>query len=86
MNMLTRTYEGKDLVIPKELIEKMGVKPGEVVIIRPGLVLKPRTFAPEELARRRKVLKEVSGTWSAEDEEAFRRFRQDMWATTTYRS
>ncbi|MGH2521370.1 MAG: AbrB/MazE/SpoVT family DNA-binding domain-containing protein [Anaerolineales bacterium] len=80
MNMLVRTYEGKDLVIPRELIEELGVKPGEAVVIRPTLVLEPRTFAPGEWEELEQVLAEAAGSWTEEDEAAFRKNRE-LWAT-----
>ncbi len=81
MNTLVRTYEGKDLVIPRELIEELGVKPGEAVVIRPKIVLTLREFAPGEREELEKILDAIHGMWTAEDEEAFYRNRREMWAT-----
>jgi hypothetical protein len=81
MDILVRTYNGEDLVIPREEIEELGLKPGDKVVIRPEVVLVPRKFPPEELERRRAVLARLTGIWSAEDEDAFRKFRRELWAT-----
>lgn len=81
MNALVRKYEGRDMVIPREALEEIGVKPGDELVIRPQVKLAQRQHSADEIARRRKILKEVSGAWTAEDEEAFRRNRREMWAT-----
>jgi hypothetical protein len=81
MDALVRTYEGEDLVIPRKEIEELGLKPGDKIMIRPEFRLVPRQFPPEELERRRRILNDLAGSWTAEDEEAFRRNRQAMWAT-----
>jgi bifunctional DNA-binding transcriptional regulator/antitoxin component of YhaV-PrlF toxin-antitoxin module len=81
MDALVRTYDGEDLVIPRKEIEELGLKPGDKVVIRPEIRLVPRKYPPEELERRRKILDELAGSWTAQDEEAFRRNREEMWAT-----
>ncbi len=81
MDALVRTYDGEDLVIPRKEMEELGLKPGDKIVIRPEVRLVPRQFPPEELERRQKVLDDLAGSWTAEDEEAFRRNRQAMWAT-----
>jgi hypothetical protein len=79
MNTLVRTYEGDDLVIPRKLIEEMGVKPGASLIIRPKITLEPRVLSPQEVEQRNKILDQLSGSWTAEDEAAYARFRHEMW-------
>jgi hypothetical protein len=81
MDALIRTIDGEDLVISRKEIEDLGLKPGDKVVIRPDARLVPRQFTPEELERRMRVLNDVTGSWTAEDEEAFRRNREAMWAT-----
>ena len=81
MDALIQTYEGKDIVISREQIEELGIRPGDKVEIRPEFRLVPRQFSPEELEKRRKILEELAGSWTAEDEEAFRKNRAAMWAT-----
>ncbi|MGQ9627024.1 MAG: hypothetical protein ACUVV0_09005 [Anaerolineae bacterium] len=51
MTVLERMFEGRDLLIPKEAIESLGVKPGEYVVIRPKMNLHPAEFrrAREEM-------------------------------------
>lgn len=34
---LTLTYEGEDVLIPREQIEALGVRPGDKIVIRPAL-------------------------------------------------
>ncbi len=81
MDALVRTYDGEDLVIPRKEMEELGLKPGDKIVIRPEVKLEPRQFPPEELARRRAVMARLTGIWSAADEEAFRRFRRELWAS-----
>jgi hypothetical protein len=83
MPAITLIYEGEDLIIPREQIEALGVQPGNefVLELRPKVVLTPRKFPPEELERRREIVRKITGIWSAEDEAAYRKFRRDMWAT-----
>jgi hypothetical protein len=85
MTILTLTYDGDDLVIPRAQIESLGIKPGEKVALRPLVTLEPRHFSSVELERRRAILDELWGSWSAEDEAAFRRNRES-WATWQPRS
>jgi hypothetical protein len=85
MTMLTLTYDGDDLVIRRDQIEALGVKPGEKVALRPMVTLEPRPFSTEELERRRAILAELWGSWSADDELAFRRNRES-WASWQPRS
>ena len=75
-------FTGDDLLIPREKLEKLGLKPGEQVGVgRLTDKLVPRKFSAEELERRRKILREVAGSWSEEDVEAFYKWRNEMWAT-----
>ena len=81
MDALVRTYDGEDLVIPRKEIEELGLKPGDKVVIRPEIKLVKREFAPGEKEMLHKILDDLWGSWSAEDEAAFRRNREAMWAT-----
>jgi hypothetical protein len=81
MDALVHTYDGHDLVISSDEMEKLGLKPGDKLVSRPEVRLVPRKFSPEELERRKKILDEITGSWTAEDEEAYRRNREAMWAT-----
>ncbi|MEP7356783.1 MAG: hypothetical protein ABI847_06050 [Anaerolineales bacterium] len=81
MDTLIRTIDGNDLVITQKEIERLGLKPGDKIVIRPEPNLVPRQFSHEELERRRAVMARLSGLWSDQDEQAFRKFRRDMWAT-----
>jgi hypothetical protein len=86
MDTMIRTFDGEDLVIPRKEFEDLGLKPGDRVIIRLEARLVPRQFTPEELERRMRILDDLTGSWTAEDEEAFRRNREVMWATWQPRS
>ena len=81
MEALVCTYDGEDLVIPRKEMEELGLKPGDKLVIRPEVKLVPRQFSSEELQRRRSVIARLTGIWSAEDEEAYRKFRREQWAT-----
>ena len=50
-----------------------------------SVILDARQLPPDELERRMKILAELWGSWSAEDEEAFRHNRT-LWATWQPRS
>jgi hypothetical protein len=52
MNTIVTTFDGKDLVISRERIEQLGIKPGEQVQITPVLFLYPVKLSPEERERR----------------------------------
>lgn len=79
MAVIIRTYEGKDLIIPSTAIEELGVRPGESVVIRPRVILKPSKLSASEHERRLKVLGALYGAWTAEDELAFNQLRRGMW-------
>ena len=55
------------------------VEPGRELIVRSKIKLELRAFSPEEIERRNKILDELYGSWTAEDEAAFIRFRYEMW-------
>jgi len=81
MDILVRTYNGEDLVIPRKEIEELGLKPGDKVEIRPEIRLVKRDFAPGEQEMLHAILDNLWGAWSEQDEEAFQRNREAMWAT-----
>ncbi len=81
MDAIIQVFDGDDLVIPSELIKKLGVRPGERVQIRPAPVLEPVELEPDERARRLQVLDNLWGSWFAEDEAAFEQAREMMWQT-----
>jgi len=60
--------------------ETLGGESGEELIIHPKLKLEPRILSPEEIEQRNKILDQLSGSWTAEDEVAFIRFRHEMWS------
>ncbi|MBC7228736.1 MAG: hypothetical protein H5T61_16135 [Thermoflexales bacterium] len=79
MAVIEKVYEGGDLVIPRLLLLELGVKPGEVVLIRPKSENRP---AESERATHRlvEVLDALYGAWTEEDEAAFEHTRKEIWA------
>ncbi len=79
MRVIEKVYEGGDLVIPRLLLLELGVKPGEIVLIRPKSESRP---AETESPSRHLVeaLDALYGAWTEEDETAFEQARKEMWA------
>lgn len=83
--MTTRTvkYEGKDYVvtIPREEIEALGVEPGGefVLDLRPKVQLTPRQWAPGEREEMHRILEELAGSWTEEQEAEYKRNRE-LWS------
>ena len=74
MNEMVLTFQETDIVIPKQTLLDLGVKLGDLLIIRP---LASQTY-DENIQR---ILDETRGSWSEEDELAFRKHREEMWET-----
>ncbi len=81
MESIIQRVDDEDLVISRELLRQLGVKPGDTVEIR--RVTETEEAAPEanERARRLEVLRSLRGIWSDEDGEVFERGRKEMWET-----
>ncbi len=79
MGVLTRVYTGSDLVIPKDALAQMGLKPGDRVMVHPAIHLAPADFTAEESERITQALDAAWGVWSEDDESAFRTARREMW-------
>jgi bifunctional DNA-binding transcriptional regulator/antitoxin component of YhaV-PrlF toxin-antitoxin module len=75
---ITRVYQGGDLVIPREFLAQLGLKPGDPILVRPAQ-LPPADFSTKEQLRIRQVLDDLWGAWSEQDEVAFCSARQEMW-------
>lgn len=86
MGVLTRVYTGSDLVIPKDALAQMGLKPGDRVIVHPVIHLTPADLTAEERERIAQALDAAWGAWSEDDESVFRTARQEMWNTWQPRS
>lgn len=80
MAVIEKVYEGGDLIVPRPLLLKLGVKPGEVILIRPKADLHPVELDVKERSRLLKALDELYGAWTEEDEAEFNRARKEMWA------
>jgi bifunctional DNA-binding transcriptional regulator/antitoxin component of YhaV-PrlF toxin-antitoxin module len=80
MAVIEKVYEGGDLIIPRPLLLKLGVRPGEVVLIRPKADLHPVELDVEERPHLLEALDELYGAWTEEDEIEFNRARKEMWA------
>jgi len=79
MVAIIKTYDGTDIVIPGKAIEEMGVKPGEAIVIRPRIELKPIDLLDSEMELRLETLDTLYGLWSEDDEVSFRRNREESW-------
>ncbi len=83
--MTTRTmkYEGEDhiITITRAEIEALGVEPGGefVVKLQPKVTLKLRTWAPGEREELHRILEELKGSWTEEQEAEYRRNRE-LWS------
>ena len=79
MGVLTQVYTGNDLVIPKDALAQLGLKPGDRVLVHPFIHLAPASISAEERERIAQVLDAAWGVWSEDDESAFRTARREMW-------
>jgi hypothetical protein len=79
MAVIEKVYEGGDLIIPRLLLLELGVKPGEVVLIRPKDDSRP-TEMESRMRRLVEALDTLYGAWTEEDEAAFEYARKEMWA------
>ncbi len=78
MNKIDVVYEGNDLVIKRELLESIGLRKGDKVVIHAKLTLAPANFSEEERKKRTAIIDETWGAWTEEDEEAYRKNRTLM--------
>lgn len=78
MAVIEKVYEGGDLVIPGFLLLALGVKPGEVILIRPKADSRPVEIESEK-GRLAEILDALYGAWTEEDEAAFECARKEMW-------
>jgi len=62
------------------LLLKLGVKPGEVVLIRPKADLHPVKPDVKDRLCLLEALDKLYGAWTEEDEIEFNRARKEMWA------
>lgn len=81
MDAIERVFKGMDLIIPSQLIEGMGLKPGDSLVIRPKINLRRQVLDKAEIARRLQVLEDLHGSWTAEEEAEFDRARREMWSS-----
>lgn len=86
MDSIERVFEGVDLIIPSRVIEDMGLKPGDPVVICPKANLRRRAFDRAERERRLQALNDLYGSWTAEEEAEFDRVRRKMWNSWQSRS
>ena len=69
-------FQGIDLVVPRETLLRLGLRPGDRVSLKP--VSMP-TEVPDKALE--EILDELYGIWGPEDEEAFYQNREAMWAS-----
>ncbi len=79
MSELVLIFQGTDLVIPRDSLLRLGLQPGDPLIIKP----EPAVAVPDRLDE---VLEQLYGSWGPEDEAAFDQQREAMWATWKPRS
>ncbi len=79
MGMLTRVYTGNDLVISRDALAQLGLKPGDRVVVHPAIHLTPAELSATEREQINQALDSSWGAWSEDDEAAFRSARQEMW-------
>ena len=79
MTEMLLTFQGADLVVPKAILLQWGLQPGDSLVIHP---VKSQVEDPDLL----KILDELRGSWSQEDEEAFYKHREEMWGSWKPRS
>jgi len=56
VNILIRTFNGNDLIITRQELRALGLKPGDRVVIQPAASLAPSAFSAEEIERRAATL------------------------------
>jgi hypothetical protein len=84
MTSMTLKYEGEDAIITitRAEIEALGVEPGDEFVlnvdIRPKVELTPCEWAPGEREEMHRILKELHGSWTEEQEAEYRRNRE-LW-------
>ncbi|MBN1878136.1 MAG: hypothetical protein JXA33_28200 [Anaerolineae bacterium] len=79
MPEMVLTFQDTDLIVPREELLRLGLRPGDSLILRP-------MRSPAEDQELEKILDELRGSWSQEDEDAFYQNREKMWATWKPRS
>ena len=79
MSELVLIFQGTDLVIPRDSLLRLGLQPGDPLIIKPESAV----AVPDRLDE---VLEQLYGSWGPEDEAAFDQQREAMWATWKPRS
>ena len=79
MDALILNYEGKDVIIPRDELETLGIKPGDRLVVKPEIRLKRREWKPAEWEEMEQLLAELSGSWTEEQEANYRR-NKELWS------
>ena len=69
------TFQGTDLVVPKAILLRLGLRPGDSVALKAVPI---PTKMPDEALE--KILDQLCGIWGPEEEAAFYQHREKMWA------
>jgi antitoxin component of MazEF toxin-antitoxin module len=77
MKAITQVYRGDDLIIPRALLEGLGLQPGDTVVVRPQL--SPAPISIEEKERRQKILSRLAEAWEEDELADFELRREEMW-------
>jgi hypothetical protein len=83
MSLVRQIYQGKDLVISRETLEAMGLKPGDAVIVRSQTSPEFTPVSQEEQARRREIMQRLAKGWKVADLNDFDQRRQAAWQQWT---
>ena len=82
MIVLELEYQGDDLIISKETVEKkLGLQPGDRLEIRPKMALTPLERPLEEIAEIQKTLDALRQAFDPADLEDWDSSRKALWET-----
>ena len=81
MKAITQVYQGDDLIIPRSLLESLGLQPGDTVVVRPQL--SPAPISAEEKERRRLILSRLAEAWDEDELADYELKREEMWKQWT---
>ena len=79
--MIRILFKDQDIVIPRERLRRVGIRPGDYITISSGAMEETTTATISDRERMLSELRKFWGAWSAEDEERFRQEREEMWRT-----
>lgn len=79
MSILIQIYQGGDLVISKNHLESLGIRPGDNIILQSE---RPKTFISlAEKAKRVAILNRFAEAWEADELDDFEQQQTSLWQT-----